>query len=166
MPSAPAVAAEPEKPKPPATTAEKSGTGFFVSAEGQVLTNAHVVDGCSSIEVHGPNGFKAVQLIAKDESNDLALLKTDLTPSRVAHLRAGIRLEESVAAFGYPLLGGLSSLTGNFTLGNVTSLTGMNDDTRYLQISTPSSRATLAALCSMQAATSWALLRKSSMPLR
>ena len=105
MPSAPAVAAEPEKPKPPATTAEKSGTGFFVSAEGQVLTNAHVVEGCSSIEVHGPNGFKAVQLIAKDENNDLALLKTDLTRSRVARLRAGIRLGELVAAFGYPLLG-------------------------------------------------------------
>ena len=35
-----------------------------------------------------------------------------------------------------PCSGYLSS-TGNFTLGNVTSLTGMNDDTRYLQISTP-----------------------------
>jgi S1-C subfamily serine protease len=136
MPSAPAVAAEPEKPSPPATKAEKSGTGFFVSAEGHVLTNAHVVENCSSIEVPGPMGFKAVQLVAKDETNDLALLKTDLTPSRVALLRTGIKLGEPVAAFGYPWRGLLSS-TGNFTVGNVTSLTGVTDDTRYLQISTP-----------------------------
>ena len=136
MPSAPAVLAEPEKPSPPAAKAEKSGTGFFVSGEGHVLTNAHVVNGCSSIEVPGPKGFEAVQLVAKDETNDLALLKTDLTPSRVALLRIGIRLGEPVAAFGYPWLGYLSS-TGNFTVGNVTSLTGVKDDTRYLQISTP-----------------------------
>ena len=36
--------------------------------------------------------------------------------------------------FGYPLAGALSS-SGNTTLGNVTALTGMNDDSRYLQIS-------------------------------
>jgi S1-C subfamily serine protease len=47
-----------------------------------------------------------------------------------------VRLGEMVAAFGYPWRG-LLSTTGNFTLGNVTSLTGLRDDTRYLQISTP-----------------------------
>ncbi|SEE04914.1 Putative peptidoglycan binding domain-containing protein [Rhizobiales bacterium GAS191] len=115
---------------------ESSGTGFFVSAQGHVLTNAHVVNGCSSIQVPGPNGLTSVRLIAKDQTNDLALLKSDLSPTKFAQLRTGVRLGESVAAFGYPLLGVLST-TGNFTLGNVTSLTGLNDDTRYLQISTP-----------------------------
>jgi serine protease Do len=138
MPSAPVATTEPEKPNSPATKAEKelSGTGFFVSSQGHVLTNAHVVKDCSIIEVPGPNGLTAVQVVAKDETNDLALLKTNLAPSRVAQLRAGTRLGEPVAAFGYPLLGVLSS-TGNFTLGNVTALTGLKDDTRYLQISTP-----------------------------
>jgi S1-C subfamily serine protease len=155
VPSAPGAATEigPEKPKPPTTKVEResSGTGIFVSAQGHVLTNAHIVEGCSSIEVPGPNGLTPARVLAKDRTNDLALLKTDLTPPRIAELRAGIRLGEPVAAFGYPLLGVLSS-TGNFTLGNVTSLTGLRDDTRR---SPPlSSPATLAALCSMQAATS------------
>jgi S1-C subfamily serine protease len=142
MPAAPSPstppAPAPEKPASPSAKAENesSGTGFFVSAQGHVLTNAHVVEGCSSIEVPGPNGLTPVRVVAKDQTNDLALLKTDLAPPKVAQLRAGIRLGEPVAAFGYPLLGVLSS-TGNFTLGNVTSLTGLKDDTRYLQISTP-----------------------------
>jgi hypothetical protein len=101
-----------------------------------VLTNAHVVDGCSSIKVPGPNGLTTARVIARDQTNDLALLKTGLTPPKFAQLRAGIRLGEPVAVFGYPLLGVRSS-TGNFTLGNVTSLTGLKDDTRYLQISAP-----------------------------
>jgi serine protease Do len=110
--------------------------GFFVSSLGYVLTNAHVVDGCSLIEVVGPNGLARVRVIAKDATSDLALLKSELTPPKLAQLRTGVRLGETVAAFGYPLLGMLST-TGNFTLGNVTSLTGLRDDTRYLQISTP-----------------------------
>lgn len=46
------------------------------------------------------------------------------------------RLGESVASYGFPYAGLLSS-SGNFTLGNVTSLSGMNDDSRFIQISTP-----------------------------
>jgi S1-C subfamily serine protease len=115
---------------------ESSGTGFFVSDQGYVLTNAHVINGCSSIQAPGPNGLTSARLVAKDVTNDLALLKTELKPSKVAQLRTDIRLGEPVAAFGYPLIGVLSS-TGNFTTGNVTSLTGLKDDTRYLQISTP-----------------------------
>jgi serine protease Do len=47
-----------------------------------------------------------------------------------------VRLGEPVAAFGYPLTGVLST-SGNFTLGNVTALTGLMDDTRFVQVSTP-----------------------------
>jgi S1-C subfamily serine protease len=134
---APAPAPKPEPPAPQASPKrDGSGTGFFVSASGYLLTNAHVVDGCSTIELPGPEGALSVRLIAKDRTNDLALLKADRAPAKFAQLRTGVRLGETVAAFGYPLLGVLST-TGNFTLGNVTSLTGLRDDTRYLQISTP-----------------------------
>jgi serine protease Do len=47
-----------------------------------------------------------------------------------------VRLGESVAAFGYPHADVLAS-SGNFTLGNVTALAGIGDDSRYLQMSTP-----------------------------
>jgi len=86
--------------------------------------------------VPGPSGPTSLRLLAKDQTNDLALLKSDLRPTKFAQLRRGVRRGEQVVAFGYPLLG-LLSTTGNFTLGNVTSLTGLKDDTRYLQLSTP-----------------------------
>src|SRR5262249_16504412 len=40
------------------------------------------------------------------------------------------------ATYGFPYHG-LLSTSGDFTLGNVTSLAGMGDDTRFLQMSTP-----------------------------
>jgi S1-C subfamily serine protease len=114
-----------------------SGTGFFASSEGHVVTNAHVVDGCGRVEVVPGDGVRiAARVVARDKANDLALLKTALKPPKVASFRPGIRLGEGVAAFGYPLSELLAS-SGNFTLGNVTALAGMGDDSRYLQISAP-----------------------------
>jgi hypothetical protein len=56
----------------------------------------------------------------------------------VATFRAGpaVRPGEGVAIYGFPLVGALS-LTGNIVSGNVTSLSGLSDDVRYLQISAP-----------------------------
>jgi S1-C subfamily serine protease len=113
------------------------GTGFFVTEQGHILTNAHVVQSCHSVSVTTP-GESAVlaRVVSKDDTNDLALLKTNITPARVAVLRSSIRLGEPVAAFGFPLAG-LLSTSGNFTLGNVTSLAGLLGDTRHIQISAP-----------------------------
>ena len=69
--------------------------------------------------------------------NDLALLKSDAKPSRIAPLRPTVRLGEPVAAFGYPLSSVLAS-SGNFTLGHVTALAGIGDDTRYSDLRTGS----------------------------
>jgi serine protease Do len=46
------------------------------------------------------------------------------------------RVGDQVATYGFPYSGVLSS-SGNCALGHVTSLTGMKDDTRFLQMSTP-----------------------------
>jgi hypothetical protein len=54
----------------------------------------------------------------------------------VASFRLEPRLGEMVATYGFPYSGILSS-SGNFTLGNVTSMAGTGDDTRFLQMSTP-----------------------------
>jgi hypothetical protein len=133
IPTPPAIAPRPPDPKPHAAS---SGTGFFVSRAGHLLTNAHVVQECATIEVNGPNGLVTARLLAQDRTNDLALLKAEITPVKVAAMRTGVRLGEAVAAFGYPLSGMLST-SGNFTLGNVTALTGLADDSRYFQISVP-----------------------------
>lgn len=133
VPTPPAVA--PRSPDLKPHTAS-SGTGFLISRAGHLLTNAHVVQDCSAIEVNGPNGLIAARLVAQDRTNDLALLKAEITPVKIAALRTGVRLGEAVAVFGYPLSGMLST-SGNFTLGNVTALTGLADDSRYFQISAP-----------------------------
>ena len=72
----------------------------------------------------------------QDATNDLVLLKTELPNLGVASFRFGPRVGEQVATYGFPLSGLLSS-SGNFTLGSVTSLAGLSDDTRVLQTSTP-----------------------------
>lgn len=135
----PAVSPPPSATPVPKTDKPKfsSGTGFFVNTEGVVATNAHVVEDCEEIRVKTPDGtVDSARVLNRDASNDLALLKTDIASKKAARVRIGVRLGEGIAAFGYPHADMLST-SGNFTLGNVTALTGMNDDSRYFQISAP-----------------------------
>jgi S1-C subfamily serine protease len=133
----PSVAKATEEPVPaPKPDHEgSSGTGFFVTAEGAVITNAHVVEDCSTIRVTSDQGTSAIaKVVARDGRNDLALLGTGLAARKAAAFRTSIRLGESVEAFGYPLTEVLAK-SGNFTLGNVSALVGLGEDSRYVQIS-------------------------------
>jgi S1-C subfamily serine protease len=136
-PTRPAPA--PATPAPKAEEEEKlsSGTGYFVTISGHIVTNHHVVKDCATIAVFsGDQPAAEGRLIGSDETNDLAVLKTDLKPQKVANIRIGARLGDPVAVFGYPLSQVLAS-SGNFTLGNITALAGLRDDARHLQISAP-----------------------------
>ncbi len=137
-PSSPPVAVTPPSAPPPVDNGKvSSGTGFFVTADGDFVTNAHVIEGCSKTMVKTDDGsIVEARVVAKDVTNDLALLKIAKPMTKPANLRATIRLGESVAAFGFPHSDILST-SGNFTLGNVTATNGMGDDSRYLQISAP-----------------------------
>jgi len=124
-------------PAPKEEKRSSSGTGFFVTREGHLVTNNHVVEGCAAVQIKPSNGSPLpARILARDTNNDLALLKSDYTTDKVAAVRTGVRLGEAVAAFGFPLNSVLAS-SGNFTLGNVTALAGIGDDTRFLQISAP-----------------------------
>lgn len=117
-----------------------SGSGFFVSPDGRLVTNAHVVDGCKSLTItHGLNPPMSARVLAKDTANDLALVLISSKPEKFALIRVGARVGEEIAAFGYPLLG-LLATSGNFTRGNISSVAGLGDDTRYLQITAPIQR--------------------------
>lgn len=143
------VGEEPAEPPPPAPggsrvpepeskqDATSWGSGFFISASGSVVTNAHVVEGCDRPWIIAGSGApEPARVLARDSANDLALLKSEIKPPSTASLRAGVRIGEEIAVFGYPLVG-LLSTKGNFTVGNVSALAGLNDDTRYIQISAP-----------------------------
>ena len=113
------------------------GTGFYVSDRGYVLTNHHVVKGCKSFEVTRVGAAPVpARLVAKDETNDLAVLSTDNKQASVPPLAMRARVGESVYAYGYPM-NGLLATTGNFTVGNVTANAGLDDDTGHMQISAP-----------------------------
>ena len=89
-----------------------TGTGFFVSSQGHVLTNHHVIESCSDNIVVALEGStsQSARVIGRDSKNDLALLTTTgLTPSAVPNLRMGARLGESVFVYGFPLAGLLAS---------------------------------------------------------
>ncbi|MCJ2057692.1 serine protease [Methylobacterium sp. J-048] len=114
-----------------------TGTGFYVSERGHLLTNNHVVELCSDFSVRQP-GRPSIpaRLVARDATNDLAVLATDAPQTVVPPLSVRARLGENVYVYGYPQSEVLAS-TGNFTIGNVTATAGSGDDTRKIQISAP-----------------------------
>jgi S1-C subfamily serine protease len=118
-------------------TFERKGTGFVVSASGHVVTNQHVIDGCVG-DVHGNLSGEAsidLRIVSTDETNDLALLQAPRTFKEVAAIREKpIHPGDAVIAIGYPFHG---LLTSDFTVtaGIVSSLSGLLNDTRFLQIS-------------------------------
>lgn len=114
-----------------------TGTGFFVSAQGHVLTNHHVAGKCGRASVRTGDGVQLkASLVASDVANDLALLATGYKGAPRAPFARSVRLGSSVYVFGYPLSGLLAS-SGNFTTGAVTALAGINDNSTMLQISAP-----------------------------
>ena len=121
---------------PPAGEDPRAGTGtaFFVSGDGHALTNHHVVRGCRRIttSAHGE-----ATVVFEDASADLALVRVEKAAPSWAQFRdAAPRLGEPVYVFGYPLYGMLST-GGNFTSGLVSSLVGLRDDARRIQITAP-----------------------------
>lgn len=139
----PVARADPERTAPLGTTLVSSGTGFFVTGRGHLLTNHHVIDGCNRvvIRVLGEPPMEA-QIINANEEVDLALLKTNATPAVWATFRGGrsIRQGDEVVVFGFPLTT-LLSQGGNLTAGLVTALSGGPqtiggaDDLRLIQVS-------------------------------
>jgi len=115
------------------------GSGVIISAGGDILTNAHVVNDCAQISVRNSSGVStSAFLVARDEINDLAVVRSKTTYTSVAAFREGssVRAGDAVVALGYPL-SGLLSTTASVSVGNVSALAGLRDDTRYLQISAP-----------------------------
>jgi hypothetical protein len=120
----------PSRSAPATAQADSTGSGFRV-ARGAIVTNHHVIDGCSRLRVNGT----AAQVRGSDARSDLALLGVTL-PGPSASLRAQrAAVGEPVAVAGYPLRGLLSGF--NMTTGNLSSLSGLGGDTRYLQITAP-----------------------------
>ena len=120
---------------PPRHEVTSTGTGFFVSQNGHIVTNAHVADGCQTVRA-SPGG--SLRKISTDEASDLALYVASEKPTSFVRLRGGrgARTGEPVVAVGFPLSGVLSS-DPIVTTGTISALSGLGNDRRQIQISAP-----------------------------
>lgn len=97
---------------------EATGTGVVITSSGEILTNAHVVEGATEVRVlfAGETEPVVAQVLAEDSGNDLALLKVNATNLVAATFAkpGSVRVGDQVVAIGYALAldGGPSVTTG------------------------------------------------------
>lgn len=117
-----------------------SGTGFFVSQDGLVVTNFHVIEDAKSITITRFNGKQSTATaVVLDRANDIAILQVDEasqeTVLQVRHSSTANRGTD-LLTIGFPL----TSIQGKepkVTSGILSSLSGLDDDPRHFQISVP-----------------------------
>ena len=114
-----------------------SGTAFFVSNKGHLLTNNHVVDGCKVSKISYKGKDYDTKLIATDKTLDLALLKAELRPKSFFNFsKDNVKKLNKVYVAGYPLGKGLSDDL-KISSGIVSSLKGFQDNSNEIQIDAP-----------------------------
>ena len=113
------------------TTATKSGSGVVLSPDGYILTNNHVIDGYTTIEVSLPNDEQTytATLVGADPTSDLAVIKINAHNLTTAQFGdpSVLRDGDWVIALGNALglveggptvtLGIVSGLRRTFTIG-------------------------------------------------
>ncbi|TAN01507.1 MAG: serine protease [Chitinophagaceae bacterium] len=122
----------------PINPGQYGGTGFALSANGLIATNAHVIAGADSVYVETSKGevLKA-SIVYKDIHSDLAVLKIDDSTFQLPPLPYGLKekdnapLGEEVYTLGYPK----DEIV--YGKGYISSETGYRGDTNSYQVSIP-----------------------------
>jgi S1-C subfamily serine protease len=104
-----------------------TGSGFVIDHDGHILTNAHVVDGASKIEVtlgntdNSSSSAVPAQVVGKDDSTDIAVLKVNAPSDELHPLALG---DSSQAQVGDPVvaIGNPFGLDRTVTSGIVSAL--------------------------------------------
>lgn len=111
-----------------------SGSGFFVSDNGHLVSNFHVIDGCQEIKIHHNGLTYDADILAKDSFNDLALMKIDLNNNKYFEIsNEDPRLLEEIITAGFPLGRNVSSSIKT-SKGSVTSIAGYGDNYSEFQM--------------------------------
>jgi S1-C subfamily serine protease len=114
-----------------------SGTGFFVTDDGYLISNNHVVKDAVKVRLVTSAGLIDAKVVQVDADHDLALLKAEgkFSPLPIAASRA-VKLGGTVANIGFPNIG-MQGFAPKLAKGEIASLSGAADDPRYFQISVP-----------------------------
>ena len=124
-------------------TKYSSGTGFFVSRHGHIVTNAHVLKKCKKIHINGTDITPTTaRIIKRDDNLDLAVLKANVNPPRIAFLRSpqsSFDVGEKVMVLGYP---GDTAKTGKYDVkySQVKSLKGPLGSKDHIQFNNASAQ--------------------------
>lgn len=113
-----------------------TGTGFFVSDQGHLITNQHVVEGADKLVVFYEDGKVEAEVLAASEKWDIAILKAPIenTPFvRIADSKA-VKLGDEVFTIGFPMVLN-QGFSPKFSKGNIASENGLRDDPDQFQIS-------------------------------
>ena len=111
-----------------------SGTAFFISNKGHLITNNHVVEGCSISKITYKNKDYDTELIATDKNLDLALLKSKVkNKSFINFSKKDLKKMQKIYVGGYPLGKGLSDDL-KISSGIISSLKGFKDNSNEIQI--------------------------------
>lgn len=97
------------------------GSGFVYDTEGHIVTNFHVVDQATDIEVDFPSGVKVRgKVVGTDLDSDLAVIKVDVPADQLFPLQMGsgeaVKVGQTVIAIGNPF-----GLAGTMTVGIVSA---------------------------------------------
>jgi S1-C subfamily serine protease len=120
------------------STSISTGTGFFVSKSGYVVTASHVIENANKVVVFTRTGEELqAQIVDTDPANDVALLKVD-APAKPLEIATDAEADvgEQILTIGYPLPD-IQGVAQKATFGRINALSGIGDDVRYLQIDTP-----------------------------
>ena len=98
------------------------GSGFVFDADGHIVTNQHVIEGASTVEISFSSGFKAYgTVIGSDSDADIAVISVDAPAEQFHPLAIGnsdtLQVGETVVAIGNPF-----GLSGTMTLGIISGL--------------------------------------------
>ncbi len=128
------IVKKPKKQKPKIITGNNevvpaaSGSGFFITSSGYIISNNHVIEGCRKVTLTHNGQEVSAHVIASDIKNDLAILKANVRPNRFFKLsQEDAKLLDNVIIAGYPL-GKRVSAAIKTSKGSVTSLAGYGDN--------------------------------------
>jgi len=99
-----------------------TGTGIMIDSDGHILTNYHVVEGATGIEVRFNDGsISSAELVGSDPANDLAVIQVDTSGLEPTAAELGdsnaMRVGDPVLAIGSPF-----NLEGTLTQGIVSAV--------------------------------------------
>jgi S1-C subfamily serine protease len=116
-----------------------TGTGFFVTNDGYIVTNFHVIEDATSVAVIDPaaNREIAAAVVRTDPANDVAILKVNAQTVGIplAPMFSGVKGED-VLTLGFPLVA-LQGQEQKATFGRINALSGIRNDIRFVQIDVP-----------------------------